>query len=62
MKLSPDGSFGAIQPDGTWNGMIKELQSNRADIGKIEFGSKKRIKYVFFQLSLILLSLKSVAK
>ena len=62
LKRSPDGNWGSIQPDGTWNGMIRELQSNRADIGKIEFGSKKRIKYVFFQLSLILLSLKSVAK
>ena len=33
MKLSPDGSFGAIQPDGTWNGMIKELQLENSDIG-----------------------------
>nr|AQN78505.1 ionotropic receptor 25a.1 [Meteorus pulchricornis] len=30
---APDGQFGAMAPDGTWNGMIKELQSKRADIG-----------------------------
>ena len=34
IKMSPDGQFGAIQPDGTWNGMIRELQIENADIGK----------------------------
>ena len=37
LKRSPDGNWGSIQPDGTWNGMIRELQFKRADIGKIEF-------------------------
>ena len=34
LKRSPDGNWGSIQPDGTWNGMIRELQTKRADIGK----------------------------
>ena len=33
VRKSPDGQYGAIQPDGSWNGMIRELQFERADIG-----------------------------
>ncbi|KAK0083400.1 hypothetical protein PV325_008825 [Microctonus aethiopoides] len=29
---APDGHFGSMAEDGTWNGMIKELQDKRADI------------------------------
>ena len=29
----PDEQWGAIQSDGTWTGMVKELQQERADIG-----------------------------
>ena len=31
----PDGQWGAIQSDGTWSGMVRELQEDRADIGNI---------------------------
>ena len=30
----PDGQWGAIQSDGSWSGMVKELQEGRIDIGK----------------------------
>ena len=29
----PDGQWGALQSDGTWTGMIRELQDERTDIG-----------------------------
>ena len=29
-----DGQWGSIQPDGSWTGMVYELQSQRADVGK----------------------------
>ena len=31
----PDGEWGAIQLDGTWSGMVNELQQQRADMGNI---------------------------
>ena len=31
----PDGQWGAIQSDGTWSGMVRELQEGRADIGNL---------------------------
>ena len=30
----PDGAWGAIQPDGSWNGMINLLEKQEIDIGK----------------------------
>ena len=33
----PDGEWGAIQLDGTWSGMVNELQQQRADMGNIKF-------------------------
>ena len=33
-KFPPDGQYGAIRPDGTWNGMVGELALGNADIGK----------------------------
>ena len=37
VKISPDLNYGSIQSDGTWNGMVKELQIENADIGMIYF-------------------------
>ena len=34
LKKSPDNQYGAVLPNGTWNGMIRELQMQNADIGK----------------------------
>ena len=34
LTKSPDGQWGALQADGTWTGMVRELQDQRADIGK----------------------------
>ena len=31
----PDGTFGALKPDGNWTGMIGELVNQKADIGKV---------------------------
>ncbi|CAG4975056.1 unnamed protein product [Parnassius apollo] len=33
ITLSPDGSFGSMDENGNWNGIIKELIEKRADIG-----------------------------
>ena len=33
LKKSPDNQYGALKPDGTWNGMIRELKMQNADIG-----------------------------
>ena len=33
----PDGQWGAIQPDGTWNGMISLLANQDIDIAANEF-------------------------
>ena len=33
LKKPPDGQWGSLQSDGTWNGMVRELQDERADIG-----------------------------
>ena len=30
----PDNKFGGPTKDGSWNGMVNELQNGRADIGK----------------------------
>ena len=34
LKKPPDGNWGALQSDGTWNGMVRLLQDKEADIGK----------------------------
>ena len=34
LSKPPDGQWGAIQPDGSWSGMVNELQKQRADMGK----------------------------
>ena len=34
---SPDDQWGAIQSDGTWTGMVRELQEGRADIAVTDF-------------------------
>ena len=33
----PDGQYGALQPDGTWNGIIKLLANQDIDIGLTAF-------------------------
>ena len=33
LKKSPDGQWGTLRSDGTWTGMIRELQDQRVDIG-----------------------------
>ncbi|XP_032516645.2 ionotropic receptor 25a [Danaus plexippus] len=33
ITLAPDGSFGVMDENGNWNGIIKELMEKRADIG-----------------------------
>ena len=35
LKKPPDGNWGALQSDGTWNGMVKLLQDQKADIGRV---------------------------
>ena len=35
LSKPPDGEWGAIQSDGTWSGMVNELQQQRADMGNI---------------------------
>ena len=35
LKESPDGQWGVLKSDGTWTGMIRELQEQRTDIGKL---------------------------
>ena len=30
----PDGKWGGLQPDGTWNGMIDQVINGKADFGK----------------------------
>ena len=37
VKVSPDLKYGSIQSDGTWNGIVRELQIQNADIGKVCF-------------------------
>ena len=36
LSKPPDGEWGAIQSDGTWSGMVNELQQQRADMGNIK--------------------------
>ena len=36
LSKSPDGQWGATQPDGSWSGMVKELQEQRSDMGKFQ--------------------------
>ena len=33
----PDGQWGAIQPDGSWNGMVKMLADQEIDIAPTDF-------------------------
>ena len=33
----PDGAWGAIQPDGSWNGMVNLLEKQDADMGITPF-------------------------
>ena len=40
----PDGQWGSLQSNGTWNGMINELLQKRADIGKINMFEEASIK------------------
>ena len=35
VKKPQDGAFGNILDDGNWTGMISELQTQEADIGKL---------------------------
>ena len=35
--LPPDGNWGAIQPDGSWNGMVKMLADQEIDIAPTDF-------------------------
>ena len=31
----PDGTFGALQGDGTWSGMVGQLDTKRVDLGML---------------------------
>ena len=43
----PDGQWGALQSDGTWTGMIRELQDERIDMGNTKVSMlSKLLKYV----------------
>ena len=43
----PDGQWGALQSDGTWTGMIRELQDERIDMGNTKVSMLSRLlKYV----------------
>ena len=33
LRKQPDENWGALQLDGTWNGMVRTLQDHEADIG-----------------------------
>ena len=45
----PDGKWGAIQPDGTWNGMIDLLADQKIDIAPAPFTvTEKRSTVVTF--------------
>ena len=35
LRKPPDGQWGSLMKNGTWTGMVKELQLKKADIGKI---------------------------
>ena len=35
LRKPPDGQWGSLMKNGTWTGMVKELQRKKADIGKI---------------------------
>ena len=37
----PDGQYGALQPDGTWNGIVKLLANQDIDIGTTTFAVKQ---------------------
>ena len=48
----PDGQWGGLQSDGTWTGMIRELQDERADIGNTDKGlSNTCIIHAYFLFS-----------
>ena len=48
----PDGQWGAIQSDGTWSGMVRELQEGRVDIGNlISYKGKKNQAILFSVMS-----------
>ena len=34
----PDGEYGALKEDGTWSGMVGELEAKRADFGESSHG------------------------
>jgi ionotropic kainate glutamate receptor 5 len=37
LRKPPDGQYGALQPDGTWNGMVRIIQDKQADIAVASF-------------------------
>ena len=48
LSKPPDGQWGAIQPDGSWSGMVNELQQERADMGNVEQNSVfKKFSIIF---------------
>ena len=48
LKKPPDLNWGSLQKDGTWNGMVRLLQDQEADIGKymIEMGILNKLPWV----------------
>ena len=54
LKYSPDGSWGALQDDGTWDGIINSILQNRTQIGLADFYiTYERQQVVDFSPSLI---------
>jgi ionotropic kainate glutamate receptor 5 len=37
LRQPPDGQWGALQPDGSWSGMVNMLQKDEADIAATDF-------------------------
>ena len=48
----PDRQWGALQSDGTWSGMVRELQEGRADIGNLD--KKHSIFFLNYKIIIIL--------
>ena len=39
LSQSPDGAYGILQPDGSWNGIVHSLQMNTTEVGIADFFS-----------------------
>ena len=58
-----DGQWGALQPDGSWTGMVKLLQDHDLDIAVTDFTGESNLKIfslVLHERSLFFLDLRYV--